>query len=83
MEELFAVWASFVSETLFSTRLAGRARAILASNNTYCIGHNYGANHTGAQVALLAWCDEVLGHDCACSRVDRSRGCREAKQQKE
>lgn len=75
MQELFAVGTSFVAEALFA---GGRGLGLASSKmrrswprlharsrrNAYAVCHDDGADHAGAQVALLAGGDEA-GHGCA------------------
>lgn len=62
MQELLAVGASFVAEALFRNkasvlfgrRVEGRGTENGARWRAYAVGHDDGADHACAQVALLA-----------------------------
>lgn len=70
MQEFFAVGTALFQESLgrisygleWSGTGGGRSEGRRA-RVTYVLGHNDGANHAGAQVALLAWGNEVFRHD--------------------
>lgn len=61
MEKLFAVRASFVAEALSAERQSAGLEVWPRCGRAYAICHDDGADHAGAQVALLAWRDKVGG----------------------
>lgn len=61
MQEVFAVRASFLEESL-CLRSAPFMVQDMPRGGTHVLGHDDGADHASSQGPLLAWRDEVLGH---------------------
>jgi hypothetical protein len=61
VEEFFAIWTSFFEEPLDrSAEIKLKVFRYRRRTNILC--HDDRADHTGAEVALLAWGNEVFGH---------------------